>query len=90
MAGPWRQSALRAFAGDLRDRAQAQVECSSPNPDGSYAVPEGWELIPAGVSPGRKFRLLFAISTARRPDSSDIAVYNTYVTSILDQIKRSL
>ena len=59
--------------------AQAQVECSNPNPDGSYAVPEGWELIPAGVSPGSKFRLLFATSSTRQPSSSDIAVYNTFV-----------
>ncbi len=32
-----------------------------------------------GVSPGSRFRLLFVTSTRRRPDSSDIAVYNTFV-----------
>ena len=59
--------------------AQAQVECSNPNPDGSYAVPEDWELIPAGLSPDSRFRLLFVTSTSRRSDSTDIAVYNTFV-----------
>ena len=59
--------------------AQAQVECSNPNPDGSYSVPEDWELIPAGLSPGSRFRLLFVTSTRRLPNSTNIAVYNTFV-----------
>ena len=59
--------------------AQAQVECSNPNPDGSYTVPEDWQLIPAGLSPDSRFRLLFVTSDYLRPDSTDIAVYNTFV-----------
>ena len=60
--------------------AQAQVmECSSANSDGSFTVPEEWELTPEGVGDNSNFRLLFVTSTTLPPESSDISVYNTYV-----------
>ena len=43
------------------------------------AVPESWGLLPDGLGPGDRFRLLFASSTTRDGSSDDIAVYNTHV-----------
>ena len=56
--------------------AQAQVECSGGGP---YEVPHDWTLKPSGLSAGDNFRLLFATSTTRRADATDIATYNTFV-----------
>ena len=42
-------------------------------------ITEDWSLLPAGLVPGDKFRLLFLSSTKRDGSSSDIAVYNTFV-----------
>ncbi len=49
------------------------------NADGSFTVPADWALVPAGVEPGERFRLLFKTSTSRDASSTDIADYNTYV-----------
>ena len=42
-------------------------------------VPADWSLIPAGLSTGDKFRLLFLSSTKRNASSTDIADYNTFI-----------
>ena len=42
-------------------------------------ITEDWSLLPAGLVPGDKFRLLFLSSTKRDGSSSDIADYNTFV-----------
>ncbi len=42
-------------------------------------MPEDWALTPSGLRPGEKFRLLFATSTTRNAQSSNIADYNTFV-----------
>ena len=49
------------------------------NADGSFTVPAGWALIPSGVEPGDRFRLLFKTSMSRDASSADIADYNTFV-----------
>ena len=49
------------------------------NADGSVTVPADWALIPSGVEPGDRFRLLFKTSTSRNATSTDIADYNTFV-----------
>ena len=54
----------------------------SANADGSYTVPENWALIPSGLNPGDKFRLLFITSTTRASDSTDIADYDTHVQTL--------
>ena len=41
-------------------------------------VPSNWPLIPTGLSPGSKFRLIFATSTTRDATSTDINDYNTF------------
>ena len=48
-------------------------------PDDVAVVPHNWSLIPSGVSPGQRFRLIFLTSTQRDASSSDIDVYNTFV-----------
>ena len=45
----------------------------------STEVPANWALIPTGLTTSDTFRLLFLTATSHDPDSSDIAVYNTYV-----------
>ena len=42
-------------------------------------VPSTWGLIPPGLGPGDKFRLLFVTATGRNATSSDIEVYNSFV-----------
>ena len=43
-------------------------------------VPVEWDLTPSGLTTGDTFRLIFITGTGtRRPNSSDIADYNTYV-----------
>ena len=42
-------------------------------------VPADWSLLPDGLGPGDRFRLLFATSTTRDASSTDIADYNTFV-----------
>ena len=42
-------------------------------------VPENWDIIPAGLSAGDEFRLIFLSSTKRNASSTAIADYNTFV-----------
>ena len=44
-------------------------------------VPEDWALKPADIGPGRQFRLMFITSTTRDATSTDIADYNTFVST---------
>ena len=51
----------------------------TPAPPGPTVVPSDWSLIPAGLSSGDQFRLIFLSSTKRDGSSSDIATYNTFI-----------
>ena len=53
----------------------------TPTPGGpaEVAVPSDWSLIPAGLGPGDKFRLLFLSSTRRDASSSSISTYNSFI-----------
>ena len=42
-------------------------------------VPLDWNLKPAGIGPGERFRLIFLTSTKRNATSSNIETYNTFV-----------
>ena len=42
-------------------------------------VPTDWSLIPAGLSTGDQFRLIFLSSTKRDGSATDIATYNSFV-----------
>ena len=42
-------------------------------------VPAGWSLIPEGVGPGERFRLLIVTSTRRSATATDILEYNRHV-----------
>ena len=42
-------------------------------------VPSDWSLIPAGLTTGDTFRLIFLSSTKRDGSATDIATYNTFV-----------
>ena len=59
--------------------AEAEVECSSANADGSYTVPYDWGLKPSGLTSGANFRLIFVTSTKRDATATDIATYNMFV-----------
>ena len=43
------------------------------------SIPHDWSLKPSGLDTRDKFRLLFASSTKRNANPSDIAIYNTFV-----------
>ena len=42
-------------------------------------VPNTWSLIPAGLTNGDSFRLIFGTSTKRNATPTDIAAYNTFI-----------
>ena len=50
---------------------------------GAIEVLTTWGLAPTGLMPGDDFRLLFRTSTGRDATSSDIAVYDAFVRSVL-------
>ena len=45
-------------------------------------VPTDWGLIPSGLGAGDSFRLLFLSSTQRNAESTNIAVYNSFVQDL--------
>ena len=47
----------------------------------AHVVDEDWSLVPDGVAPAGRFRLLFVSSTRRNSTSSDVADYNNHVQS---------
>ena len=49
------------------------------NADGTYTVPRDWPLIPSGIGPGQRFRLLFLTTRWDDATSTDIATYDTIV-----------
>ena len=65
-----------------RSTSQAhQIEVKGEIITGPGDVPLNWALTPTGLTTGDKFRLMFITHTGRRPTSTDIADYNTYVQS---------
>ena len=58
---------------DVRARPEFELEALTET-----EVPFGWSLTPEGVASGQKFRLLF-LTTAEKPTSDDIDVYNEFV-----------
>ena len=52
-------------------------EVVAPTP--TTVVPSDWSLIPAGLSSGDQFRLIFLSSTKRNASATDIATYNTFI-----------
>ncbi len=51
----------------------------TPNPDGTYSVPQDWPLKPSGLGPGSTFRLLFLTTRWADATSTDIATYDAIV-----------
>ena len=49
------------------------------NVENVVVVPDDWALIPSGVQPGGKFRLLFITSNLIPATSGDIVTYDTHV-----------
>ena len=79
-AGPPRLARLlrRAGAGLL---VAAGLVCAAAPAAAQEAaeVPQFWPLVPSGLGPGDKFRLLFVTEERRASDSTDIADYNAFV-----------
>ena len=46
-------------------------------------VPADWSLIPTGLGPGDRFRLIFISTSNSNANSSDIDVYNTFVQNLV-------
>ena len=59
--------------------AASTVPTPTPGGPPEVAVPSDWSLIPAGLGPGDKFRLLFLSSTKRNASSSSISTYNLFI-----------
>ena len=56
-----------------------EVQAQSVEPDPPLEIPVDWALRPSGLEAGDRFRLLFLSSTGRNAESTDIAVYNSFV-----------
>ena len=74
----------RVSAITARDTSPASNEAfartTAPPPSvPETVVPSTWSLIPPGLGPGDKFRLLFVTATNRQARSSDIEDYNGFV-----------
>ena len=63
-------AALAVLALGMPEDATAQTE-----------VPVDWALKPADINAGEQFRLMFITSTTRNATSTDIADYNTFVST---------
>ena len=50
---------------------------------GDIVVPSDWALLPAGLSEGGEFRLMFVTSQTRAAESSDIDVYNRWAQGVV-------
>ena len=84
-----------AFGEGQRARAQTANPALAPAPPerqpqnapDEQTVPFGWSLIPAGVNPGNKFRLLFVDdSNFRDAQSTNIADYNGIIQGAANSI----
>ena len=69
----WDSSGLSWSAGDTIELKL--TEGAGPPTE----VPADWSLIPAGLTTGDQFRLIFLSSTKRNGSATDIAAYNTFV-----------
>ena len=56
-----------------------QFKISGTASVGPTEVPSDWSLIPAGLTSGDQFRLIFLSSTKRDGSATDIATYNTFI-----------
>ena len=57
----------------------ARFSLTIRNVDSVVVVPDDWALIPSGVQPGGKFRLLFITTSFHPATSGDIATYDVHV-----------
>ena len=47
-------------------------------------------IVPPGLNPGDKYRLVFVTSTTTDATSPDISYYNSFVTNVADDVPESL
>ena len=64
--------------------AGAQTPMPAGTETGAVMVPADWDLKPAGLETGERFRLLFVTSTSRNAEPTDIATYNTFVQTLVN------
>ena len=75
-----RPARARRVGGALLPALAAIIAVSLPlQGHAQTSVPHDWSLKPSGLDTRDKFRLLFASSTKRNANPSDIAIYNTFV-----------
>ena len=75
----YRVSAINARGPGPASTLAVATTTAPPPSVGETVVPSTWSLIPPGVGPGDKFRLLFVTATTRNATSSNIADYNSFV-----------
>ena len=80
---------VRALAGDVEGVATAEVEATptapvavAPRIEGTE-VSSDWSLLPSGIGPGERFRLLMVTSTRRNAEASSISAYDSHARSAL-------
>ena len=79
-AGPPRLARLlRRVAAGLLVAAGLVCAAAPAAAQETAEVPQTWPLVPSGLGPGDKFRLLFVTGERRASDSTDIADYNAFV-----------
>ena len=73
--GPGTRACLALLA------ATALLALAAPAQAQTEMVPADWALKPADIAAGGQFRLIFVSSTTRDATSTDIAAYNTFVST---------
>ena len=73
--GPGTRACLALLA------ATALLALAAPAQAQTEMVPADWALKPADIAAGEQFRLMFVSSTTRDATSTDIAAYNTFVST---------
>ena len=73
--GPGTRACLALLA------ATALLALAAPAQAQTEMVPADWALKPADIAAGEQFRLMFVSSTTRDATSTDIADYNTFVST---------
>ena len=77
----YRVSAINAVGtSDASDSDDATTEANTVTAQ-TKMVPADWALKPANIGAGEQFRLMFVSSTTRNATSTDIAAYNTFVST---------
>ena len=66
-----------------------EITITPPTGTAAVEVPADWTLVPPGLAPGERFRLLFVTSEKRDATAPDIDAYDTFVQDLVTRSGRA-